>query len=509
MSRNLSATVAGATLFLIFTSILSKGIGFLREILFASRFGTSESYDLYLIAAVFPLILNTSLFYIGQNYFIPLYHKASSSNETREAVVRKNFWFFILWGVLLSAALIIFSDTLLNIYIGSSYSNHRELIKNIFNITSLTVPIGAGIAILSAFINAEFEFRIPAYSLLILNVFIVLIVFIYSEQLFVYSIPVGYFIGSFLQLVFLIIYVRFRKGISLKFSTKISGIKFKPDTLIISIIVIEILGQLYILIDRWFYPMVDPGGIAALNYAVNVFSLPVSLIAISFASVLFPFFSKSAVERNQDNYDSRLINSLKINNLIFLPVFIVLFFYGEDLVRIIYQRGRFSYSDTILTKEILRYLSFSILFYSGYAILNKSLFAVNKVKHLFFITLTAILLKLILSWILVKFYKQNGLALSTGLVYCYFFVCSLFVVLGTLKKTAGVLLHLIFYAGIAAFLFFIVKILSGLISVDTLSSGIFQIGGFCILFLAAVYLIDNSYIRSFNSFILKNLVNKN
>ncbi|RPI66056.1 MAG: polysaccharide biosynthesis protein [Ignavibacteriales bacterium] len=497
MSKKFSATVAGATIFLILISIFSKGIGFIREILFASRFGTTESYDLYLIAAVFPIVINTSLYYIGQNYFIPLYNKAIVAGEDKGAFVGKNFWMFVIGGTLLSAVLILVSDPLLNFYVGSSYIKNKELIKNIFNIITLSIPLGSGVAVLSSFINAEFEFRIPAYSNLILNIIIVIAVFVFSGKILIYSIPAGYLAGTILQLIFLLIYVKYVKNIRLKFKQNIS-IRMRPDKIIISIILIEVLGQLYLLIDRWFYPAVDAGGMSALSYAGNLFSLPISLVSVSFAAVLFPFLSKEISLKNEENYSLKIIESLKISSLIFIPVFVVLFFYGEIIIQLIYERGKFSHPDTIMTSDVLKVMSLGLIFFSGYSILNKSLFAAQKIKYLLIITIAAVILKVILSSVFIEYFRQNGLALSTAIVYFFFFSASIVVVLKSVKKVLTVFLHLIFYMVLSVLLIYILKIISPLFYPDSVLKDILSVFVYFILYLMSAVILDGEYIRKMN-----------
>ena len=81
MSNKITSTLAGAVLFLIVVNLLSKGLGFFREVLFANYFGRGVEFDIYLIGAVIPITINTVVLYIGQNYFIPGYHKIKTEKE--------------------------------------------------------------------------------------------------------------------------------------------------------------------------------------------------------------------------------------------------------------------------------------------------------------------------------------------------------------------------------------------------------------------------------------------
>ena len=72
--RILFQGIGGAALIVLITQILSKGTGFLREILFAGEFGVGKDFEFYLIAFTVPGMINSILFYQAQNYFIPTYN---------------------------------------------------------------------------------------------------------------------------------------------------------------------------------------------------------------------------------------------------------------------------------------------------------------------------------------------------------------------------------------------------------------------------------------------------
>ena len=110
--------------------------------------------------------------------------------------------------------------------------------------------------------------------------------------------------GNFLRLGYLIIktYNKINLQITNLFKwEKLSG--FAAATFLITIL-IESISQLFLLADRYFYPYVDKGGIASLNYAMNLFILPVSIISVALSTAIFPSFSQSFNNKNTDNFCS-------------------------------------------------------------------------------------------------------------------------------------------------------------------------------------------------------------
>ena len=76
MKKKFGSTVAGASLILSIIALFSKGIGFIREIIYANKFGLSNEYELFLVGAAIPIFINTAIIYLTQNYYIPSYNQA-------------------------------------------------------------------------------------------------------------------------------------------------------------------------------------------------------------------------------------------------------------------------------------------------------------------------------------------------------------------------------------------------------------------------------------------------
>jgi putative peptidoglycan lipid II flippase len=500
MSKKIRTSIAGATLFLIFVSIFSKGIGFFREVIYASEFGLSDEYDLYLVTAVIPIVISTIIFYIGQNYFIPRYNTIKNSSGDTVEFFQWNFWFFVISGTIITAILVLFSEDILRFYIGDPFLKNRDLTLNIFYLFLFTLPLASGSAIFSAYLNAEFEFRVPALSQLFLNILVVLAVITFSGTFFIYSIPLGFIAGTFVQFFYLLIYIKNNSREIKFFKFRAIPWRLKTDRGVFYILVIEIIGQFYLLVDRWFYLSVDKGGIAALNYANTLFYLPISLISLSFSSVLLPYFSNKYSAEGKIAFNEKILESLKINNIIFVPLLVLFLIFGPELIKLIFERGKFNSSDTILTGEVLRVFAMGLVFFSGYSILNKALFAAGKVKLLLYLSILGVLLKIILSYVLVGDFSQNGLALSTVAAYAFFFFVSLIILFWGSGTILSYILHLFYYSITAFFIFLLSNILKEILPAANLISDLLLMIFFIAAFLVSAYILDYAFITKLLSF---------
>ena len=173
--------------------ILSKGIGFIREIIYANNFGLSREFDLYLASVAFPIVINTAMIYLCQNYFIPVYHKIKRESEERSNdFFNYNFWWFIFGGLLLAFLLYVFSDRVLDFYLSSLSDENRYLGIQIFSIFLLTIPINAGMSVITAYLQAEFNFVYPVFAQVILNIIVIILLIFFTNILHIFVLPVAF-----------------------------------------------------------------------------------------------------------------------------------------------------------------------------------------------------------------------------------------------------------------------------------------------------------------------------
>ena len=434
MSKKFTSTIAGASIFISAIGLLSRGLGFIREMIFANNFGLETAFDLYLVGAVLPITINSVILYIGQNYFIPKFQKLNSTDPHQGQIYfKQSFIGFIIVGAALALILYFASDIIIKFYMQSAPFADKKLASDIFVLFLITIPLSAGVSILSALLQSFYEFKFPAIAILFLNVSIILMLILFAERFSVFAIPIGYVIGTVLQFSYLLI--RSRKYVRLnffknKFYKDISGPIVSSS--IVLIILIEAMSQLHALFDRYFYSEVSSGGIASLNYALIIWFLPISILSISLATAVFPAMNKEIIDNTNTELERIYNESISINVFLFIPLTFILFFYGDTVIKLFFERGKFVEESSKITFNVLKFYSISLVFYSVYAVLNKIFYSIGRIKVLLVITLAGVIIKLGLNFLLIN-YQQNGLALSTSISFIFFFLASYIVLNKELK----------------------------------------------------------------------------
>jgi len=429
MKSKFTSTIAGASIFITVVLLVGRGLGLIREVIFANYFGLSAEYDLYLVATVLPITINSIILYIAQNYFIPNYNSARKNSES-EASNFAGFtvWLFLFGGLIISLILFAVSEKIFSIYLPDVSAKSLESTISLFKIVLIAIPIFSASSVFSAYLQAKFEFKLPSLSQLLLNIAMIILVLAFHSSTGVTAIAIGYVAGALLQFLLLLYFVQKEVNIfNVKFFTKKKYLKFVSSSLIV-IVVIEALSQLFMFSDRYFYNRVEPGGIAALNYAIHLCLLPLSIFSLAITTAIFPSLSKS-INEETDETEKRLNNFFSVNTLLFIPITIVIVFFGDIIIQVLFERGEFTTHDSGMTYSALKIYAFSLIFFSSYAVLNKLIYSKKLIGYLLLIAVMSISLKVILNFVFVDNLKQNGLALSTTLSYMSFFVLSFFVVL--------------------------------------------------------------------------------
>lgn len=503
MSNKFTSTVAGASILITLIGVLSRGFGFLREVIYAAYFGVGSEFEIYLISAVFPVTINSVFLYLGQNFYIPIHSSVKKSGIQKERELFLNSIIIFFSSALILTIILFFSSNyLLSFYLPAASAQNLKIARIIFSLFILTIPINAAISIISAHLQALKQFARPAYAQLFANLAVLILVPLLSKYLGTIIIPIAYLVGSLLQMIFLlskvwpILDLNYNKIINRKFNLS----NFSPGANLIFIILIEFSGQFYLIIDRYFYTKVDQGGIAALNYALTVYYLPIAVLSVALSTAIFPTFAENLQLKLSDTFIKKVNDSIRVNVFLFAPIFIVYFYFGDIVIKLFFQRGNFLSDDTKLTYSSLQCYSLSLIFYSLFAIFNKIFYGARIIKELLIISIIGVIVKFIFNYTLVSTLRHDGLALSSSISYSFLCLAALFILTDKVK----IELKKIFWQSITVYLVnvFISYLISLLIIQSFFNTNNSAIPLKIVLFIL-VYLLNTFLTKDYAVFLIK------
>ena len=350
----------------------SRLLGFLREILLANWTGVSSASDTLDLAFIIP----DFLFYLSAGGYlaitlIPILSDIKQKNN--ESL--NDYFLSLLYGL---SVIFIFISTIFFLF-----KNEIGLILEVQNLDlflRLFTPIVFSQAfffigaILMSYQYFHNDFKYAALAPVIYNFSIIVFGWLNSStpESTVYGFATGGLIGSIIGHFFIQLIGVKKSGLTFKFvSPKIEYIK---EYLTVSLPLI--VGQSIAVMDeqlfRIFGSFLGAGSVASFRYARRIALLPVGIVAQAVGVATYPTLSKLFVEKKFDEL-KRLIRTQISSLFLFNAVMVlILITNSQEIISIVYERGRFSSDDVIRVSSIMRIVALGIIPWSINQIVNRS-----------------------------------------------------------------------------------------------------------------------------------------
>lgn len=351
-----------AALLLALSSIGSSLLGLFRDRLLAGTFGASKSLDIYYAAFRIPDFLYIiSLSIVSSTVLIPFFlEKFSNSQEKAHSFFNQVFTVFIFLIIILAILFFCFTPSLVKI-IAPGFSEEEQSQLTLLTRILLLSPILLGLSnLISSVIQSFRRFFIYALSPLFYNLSIIFgIVFLrpfFGLKGIVLGVVLGAFLHAFIQM----------PGLSkLGFLPHLtSKINFSEIKRVILFSLPRSLGlglhQLIFVVITAIASFLTAGSIAVFNLSLNIQSVLLSVIGVSYSVAAFPTLAKLFEKNDKEKFLAQTFAAAR--QIIFwsLPLAILFIVLRAQMVRVILGTGAFSWTDTRLVAAALALFSFSI-----------------------------------------------------------------------------------------------------------------------------------------------------
>ena len=385
-------------------TLLSRLLGFVREVLIARLFGASSLADTFFVAFRIPNLLR-SIFAEGAltSAFVPVFAEQLKHSQTKAAQAFCSIATLLL--------IITSSLTVVGIYfapqivtlIAPGFTATPERFNNCVVLTQIMLPyiiFVSFIALVNGTLNSVKIFGISAFAQVVMNITLIIGAFsagyfeaYQASRVLAWSVLVGGFVQVISQLSALK-----RAGFPILFITNpISKSSLQVCNLILPAILGSTVYQLTIFINTQIASDLQPGSVSWLSYADRLVQLPIGVFTIALSSVLLPTLSKSLVDKDEQSFNVNLINALRYTTLVIIPMSVILMIFSEYFVSLIFQRGAFDQLDTQQTAAIVVAYSFGLFPVSAHSLMIRAIQAKKDTLTPALIGIVTLLITLILS----------------------------------------------------------------------------------------------------------------
>jgi putative peptidoglycan lipid II flippase len=154
---------------------------------------------------------------------------------------------------------------------------------------------------------------------------------------------------------------------------------------------------------------------SSINAAFRLYIFPQGMFSVAVATVLFPSLSRLATRRDLDGFRSMVTGGLRQIAFLLIPASVVCAVLAVPIVRIVYQRGDFTASQTTVVAGCLAAFALGLAFNGAMLMLNRAFFSLQAAWIPTWIALGNLGLNAVLD---AAFYRFGiwGIPLSTSIV---------------------------------------------------------------------------------------------
>ena len=135
------------------------------------------------------------------------------------------------------------------------------------------------------------------------------------------------------------------------------------------------------------------GSVSVMNYASTLFRFPSLLVGISIGAALLPSLSEAVSQNAHELFMGRFFRGMKITLLFSALMSAFFLFYGEDFIRILYQRGAFDASAAHRTAVVLGVFTVGFFALTAYPVVARTLNALHLNIALFAVFASGLVVK--------------------------------------------------------------------------------------------------------------------
>lgn len=411
------SNLAKSAFWLMVVTMLSKVLGFGREIVLSYFYGTSAYSDVYIVSMNIPTVIFASIGTALLTTFIPLYQEVSNKEGEKRALKFLNniMIIVIVLSIILGILGYIFAEPLVKLF-----AVHYTGEKLVLAVKFVRIMIGGVVFIglsnlMTSYLQIQGDFTIPGMVGFPNNIIIIISIILSASTGNIYILAIGTLIGMATQFLF-----------QVPFAIK-RGYKFKPIIdfkdeylmkmlrLVIPVFIGVAVNQINIMVDRSLASGLGDGVITALNNANRLNGFVMGLFIVTLGAVIYPTLSKLSSENNKEKFAESVANSVNCVSLLVMPATIGAIVLATPVVKILFERGAFDERSTVLTATALVFYSVGMIGFGLRDIVDKVFFSLKDTKTPMINGIIAVVLNIVLNVILVKVMGYGGLALATSL----------------------------------------------------------------------------------------------
>lgn len=425
---------AKAAVWIMIATMLSKMLGFFREVVLASFYGTGAYADIFVLTLNIPGLIIAIVGSAIATIYVPLYFETKEKDGNEAALKFTNNMINIVFVLALIVAILglVFTEEFVKIF-AVGFEGEKFTAAVMFTKIMISGVIFLALSkILSSYLQVNDSFTIPGLIGIPYNILIIGAIAI-STKTNVNIMAIGALLGMASQMLF-----------QLPFALK-KGYKYKPYInlkeenirnmiiLMLPMLIGVAIGQINTAVDKALATTLGDGPLSALNYANKLNDFVMALFVTSIVTVIYPKLAKMINADKKEDFIDTIVKSSNCILLLVLPITVGAIVLAEPIVKILFQRGAFDAESTNMTYNALRLYSLGLAAMGVRDVITRVFYSLSDTKTPMINASIALIMNIILNLILIKPLGYKGLAISTSIAS----IVTVLLLFKSLKKRTG------------------------------------------------------------------------
>lgn len=403
-------------------TILSRVLGFVRDVLSANIMGAGVVADAFFVALKLPNFFRRmtaeGAFSVS---FVPLFTR-TLTEEGRESAghfaSQAMLWMVTILAPLTLIAILCMPHVIFLIAPGFDTDPYRYALGvTLSRITFGYLLLMSLVALLGGVLNALDRFAPFAAAPVVFNGTMIALLVCGTPFLPTagHALAIGVLLSGVLQLVWMALHIR-KMGFKLYAEKLVLTPKIKR---LFKLMGPGIIGasavQINLLVDVILASLLPVGAVSFLYYADRLNQLPLGLIGTAVGTALLPKLSAKFASNDHDGAQYLFNRALELTLLLTLPAAAALAVVPHEIIGLLFERGAFTAQDTAHTASALCAYALGLPAFVAIKVLATSLYAKEDTKTPVKITIICVAVNIALAFLLIKPFAHVGLALATTL----------------------------------------------------------------------------------------------
>lgn len=408
-------------------TFISRIAGFVRDMLIARFLGAGLLSDAFFVSLRFPNLFR-SLFAEGSLNvsFLPIFSGLlhSEGKERARKFAREAFSFMFYLLLVLTVIIELCMPWLIFVLV-PGFDNDPGKLEVTAALSRITFPFLLCVSLVSLFaciLNALGKFAAAAFTPTLMN--LVMIFFLAALHPYfpnpAFALAWGVFAAGILELLFLGFFV-YKKGYLFNFLSPFK-VLLKPSKdlkLLLKRMLPGVFGsgiyQINLFVDTYLVSFLGTGAVSWLNYANRLFQLPVGIIGVAIGTALLPLLSEHIKKKEMEKAYDSMNRSLEFSLIMSLSAMCGLIILAVPIIRVLFQRGAFTYEDTLQIAPALQAFAVGLPAYLITKTLIPFFYARGDTVTPVRVAVIGLIMNIFLAIGLMLLWGHVGIALATGL----------------------------------------------------------------------------------------------